>query len=1297
MPEGSTVTSEFVQSFNAMQAQLGLTGQAGSISPLGLPTPAPASLPRVVHPGEMSQQLAMSTQANAMQTMHIAQRTVPMGGMMPMGMGGGFSIAPGMPAGSHGGMAQAFQGNMAAIQANQIASPFMAQMMAQGMGQTGFQAGMMPSASAMTAPGMGLFRPLPQAPMPMVNPTYPVPVINTPFTAQPQMGVSHTPMDFAHQMGLTQTNRVMAMGAAGLGMGANASALMGAGLLGAGAGSYLTRALHPRARAAGAILGAGFGAFGAQSMGFGEMAERATSMVTRPFLEMRAQGLQMQRMSENFVVGGQGLNVTGRGLNFRSSERLARELEDVAFDPQFRNETNNMFVARDMMRITNMAGQQGMLDFAQRPDQIKQNVIQISKALKSFMQLANEPDIQRAMMEMGRMRQMGISVGEMRNVVTQGRMFSRMAGMSMRELTQEGGLPGAMMYQQAGLSAGLGLQMGQGAFGMARQAIAGGAFNEQQLAMLGGMQGIAQRQMQMGAGMLRLPTLAAAGAQFGPGGFSMNRDNVRQMMTGQMGIQDMVQTAAGNLQSAVARGGVGALAMFQSQQRELQDRIGREMGPMGMQMMQMRQAMDMAKFMGLKGPGALISGARALGMDPEQAQQMNLMASSPDFFRNMRQQVDRQMTDVRLMHQGARERNRMGSFDRAFASWGAVTRRMGVGARRWIGGLTSDFSEFMENREMEDQGLRRIGGGAVGRRVSQRLRLDDAGSRERLLGMLTAQDRREAAFTGFGDQGSSKGLLGADTLSNVVMNPFDAMGADTMAQQYVDQDRMGAMEMALLGATVGSVLPGVGTLVGAGVGATLGFVGGAVNRRLLGAGAKEAQEIVKRNQTLMTGLNRRHRFRFKENRQRALSALGGPGTTNDQMERAVRRMSRNLAEAAAGTQVLGINIGGGAKALRGFDFDANFRQEARKEGLSEEHINRVLSTPGLKARLSGLTMRGAEDAARSSFDEGQAQVILDSLKTFEDDFSKMSIEDLQEKSKALLEQSDERQDRFLASLVSTETAEDAEGILRLAGKFTPEQLTKMAVELGNIDDEAVFSSENDPARKDTLKQIAKLTAREKESLRNVASKAAIDAKNKNVGRKLTERFSGAVMEVGLGAADLAKAGMMELLATTNDPTLRKALQEGGSAEDIVTRLGEVDPEALSKELREISRVAAKGDTSKAAEQLLNKVLNKGGAQATGTKVLAELEGVVFDDPALDKLEEQKHDINTMEGALKSFTQSTAGGGSPEDKLAKGADKLLTAAETLQKALAPPTPDGKTPEDAPLTSRLQNDPYADAVY
>ena len=587
--------------FNSMQANLGLIPGAGPQAQVKSPAQAAAEL---------------SAQASAQ--MQMAQQ------MMPITRSSTAAFTFG----------QQFQQQFSQAQAQSSMNPYAANMLG-----TFTQPSALPSAMMMTPASTGVFRPpmpygsgaggTPMSPMPVM------PLFNTPFTPQLPAPSFRTPWEQEIQQRelradqlysmTTQTPRFGGM-AAGYGMGALAGAAVGGrfGMLGRGVG---------------AVLGGISAHYSGLASGMG-----AVSMFPmRPGLEAHKMGLSSQRMSQDWVVAGPNLHALGRGLSRDASMELGSGIQRLAESRSFKNETGGQFNQHDLMQIMQKSGQAGLMDFDQSVDRIQEQLRKVSRSVSRFMELTNDPDVNSVIRRMGQMHTFGMSVPEIENAASSMRSYSRAAGTTVGGLWQQG-LPGAMTYQALGLSGGAGLQYGMYSAAAARQAVATGTYSNAELAMFGGVQGVAQRNMQAQGSFMSMPMFGAAVSSYGAGGWGMNAGALARMGSG-AGPQGMVMGAVSGMNAAVGAGGIGALAMMPLQQRQIQDQAARTMSPYEQTAMRFSMAADTGKFLGLKGAGGFAAGARMLYGD-EVATQMMTEAANPEYWRAQRSMIRQERDDI---------------------------------------------------------------------------------------------------------------------------------------------------------------------------------------------------------------------------------------------------------------------------------------------------------------------------------------------------------------------------------------------------------------------------------------------------------------------------------------------------------------------------------------------------------------------------------------------------------------------------------------------------------------------------
>jgi len=649
--------------YNAMQAHLGVTPMAQPPSP-----------------GDAARMLVSQSAQQRVSAMSAGMPPSNWGG----GGGGGASV-----------FGAQFRQRFESIQSQQSFNPYIAQAMSGGQG---YAPGMLPSPVMMTPPSTGVYRTRPQGPMFAPLPPQPMtPPIRTPFTPMPTSPMFQLPEDRAARMQDMEKDQffsraVQAPRVIGQGIGVGGAAALGGAIGG------------PLGAIAGGILGQTSGV----AQGLGNLAMRPF----QPMIERRQMGSALRRMSQDWVVSGQDTHSTGRGFNRDASIRLAEEIQDLSKDRSFKRDTGDMFNRSDLMKITQESGRSGLLDESQDIEGVRKNIKNVSRTLRKYMQLTQDPDMVNVLRELGQMKQLGMSLDDMEEAAQSMNRYSRAAGASIAGIKQMG-MAGAATFQQAGLSGGSGMTYGMHSAAAARQAVATGTFQPRELALLGGVQGVAQRNMQAQAAMLSMPLFGAAAGQYGAGGFGLNQGALGGMGAG--GGAGMVRQAVSNMGNAVQQGGVGALALFPLQQRRLQTEAAENMTPEQLTAMRFQMSLQTGRQLRLQGAGAFGAGSRML-FGNEVAEQMKVEAQNPQFWQAQRNRINEQQQRLaRRQRQQAEERvpgsmTRIGrdlsrglGFDKMSKGFGMIGRAYGAGFEN-VGRTFGAIGDALEDVDAEAEG-----------------------------------------------------------------------------------------------------------------------------------------------------------------------------------------------------------------------------------------------------------------------------------------------------------------------------------------------------------------------------------------------------------------------------------------------------------------------------------------------------------------------------------------------------------------------------------------------------------------
>jgi hypothetical protein len=583
---------------------------------------------------------------------------------------------------------QQFQQQFQAAQQMQSFNPYMANMMGSAGGYGGGQMNL-PSPIMMTPANTGVFRPqMPSMGMQPIAPMAVMPVIQTPFTPQIPRPQFQTAWEQELQQRDYRADSIYSYAIQAPRMGGNMAGYGAGAMAGAMMGGRMGRPL----------IGAAMGMVGAGMSGLaGGMGDLAM-MPFRPSMETHQMGASVQRMSQDWVVGGSQMHAMGRGLTRGASMDLSKGIMDMTEDRGFKQQTGGMFSRHDMANILQTGGRAGLMDFTQNTDQIKEQLRRTALSLKKFMELTNDPDVSGIIRKMADLQRLGYGPGDMEGAAYGMRRFSRGAGTTIDGIMQMGGA-GAMTYQGMGLSAASGMQYGMFSAMAARQSIASGVYSPAQAALLGGQSGIAQRNMQAQAAMMSMPLVGASMASFQGGSWGVDYNQASQRMSGRGGAAGFVMGAAANLGRAVQSGGVGALAMYPLQAGMMQDEVSRAMSPEQQTAMRFQSALATGKQMGLKGAGAFALGSRMMFGD-EVATQMLKEASSPQYWKSLKDSVRRQQNELAVQQFQDIKDNAPGFFGGIKESLGAagrsVDRTIDIGASRGISRFFKHWGD--ENR-----------------------------------------------------------------------------------------------------------------------------------------------------------------------------------------------------------------------------------------------------------------------------------------------------------------------------------------------------------------------------------------------------------------------------------------------------------------------------------------------------------------------------------------------------------------------------------------------------------------------
>jgi hypothetical protein len=519
-------------------------------------------------------------------------------------------------------------------------TPYFAHMMAERFSGMQYNQGLIPSPVTMTPAHTGIYRP-PAGDIGMMQAVQPLEALPPGTGISPTLPVRPPPMfmmphDRAHLESDIISIRNFSYAAQAPSVGARALTTLAATAVGYRVGG---------------ALGAGAAALMAEATGISQSVGHAPNFFMRPAIERREMGAAMQEASRSWVVSGADRHARGYGLSQEAGVRLADEFQQMSADSGFQQDTGNRFTAHDLTQITGRAGRAGLLDMDQSVDQIKQRVRETTGTISKLMEILEDPDISSVIRQMSNMRQMGMTQPDMVQAAHNMRISARRAGTSLQGIQEMGGLPGAMMYNQLGLSAASGFEYGNYAAATVRQWVASGSLSPADIAKRGGVHGMTQREIQAQASFAAMPIYGASNAQYVGGKWQLDPRGVGSTEGGAAG---MVQGAIGAAMQGVREAGIGSLGTFSSYHKSVADAAMRRMTPEQSMAQRFGNAFETMEWLGLSGMEGFHTVANMLHGD-EVGKQMREMVGDRRFWASQRKQLRDRREEVAALQSDQRK------------------------------------------------------------------------------------------------------------------------------------------------------------------------------------------------------------------------------------------------------------------------------------------------------------------------------------------------------------------------------------------------------------------------------------------------------------------------------------------------------------------------------------------------------------------------------------------------------------------------------------------------------------------
>jgi len=199
-----------------------------------------------------------------------------------------------------------------------------------------------------------------------------------------------------------------------------------------------------------------------------------------------------------------------------------------------------------------------------------------------------------------------------------------------------------------------------------------------------------------------MPLLGAAMSSYGQGGWGVGAGGLQGG-----GAFGMVNQAMGAMNQGVRQGGLGALAMFPLQQRDIQSQVAANMTPEEQTAMRFKLAMQTGQRLGLKGEGGFAAGAR-IAYGDEVAEQMMYEAKNPQFWGAQKDMIAGRRTELAFNQRAGDQRLQRGVFTGAadtLRSAGGGISGVGRTAVQGAQNIAGDIGNWFGDMRARDQGI----------------------------------------------------------------------------------------------------------------------------------------------------------------------------------------------------------------------------------------------------------------------------------------------------------------------------------------------------------------------------------------------------------------------------------------------------------------------------------------------------------------------------------------------------------------------------------------------------------------
>ena len=377
---------------------------------------------------------------------------------------------------------------------------------------------------------------------------------------------------------------------------------------------------------------------------------------------------------------------------------------------------------RDLVQMTEMAGNYGLLDAASNIDQITDTVQKLMKVMGRMAKVTGDPDFRNNLREIANLRAMGLTIEQAVDTTRGLAFYSRAAGVSRTQLMEQGGQMGMTAFGQAGLAAGPGMLYGASAQARARQLT--GAFSPLEEQLMGGREGIAQK-LVVGQAQFAGPAMTAMMSNaltLGPGGqLSMDPGRMAgglqqgQTFSGMAGqSQQRLMQIARQMAQQTGRSVQDVMAEVINRLPMLQSEMAQRLGPEGMLNLQLGTMASLGKTMGLQSAATLVGGSA------EQGQLLLKQATDPAFISRRRAQLQEELQQARQeMRDAAATARERREDERSAIYWSKARSAIGIGDESIWAGAGRYLNSMQETHRREHlQDVRRQQDEAAGVRAA---------------------------------------------------------------------------------------------------------------------------------------------------------------------------------------------------------------------------------------------------------------------------------------------------------------------------------------------------------------------------------------------------------------------------------------------------------------------------------------------------------------------------------------------------------------------------------------------------